>query len=132
MTRIQFFAIFEGIADPFYIDDMKLVTRKTEELVTGVEMQEAGMEPTDFALSQNFPNPFNPITTIAYDLPQACDVTLTIYALTGQFIAVLVDAPQKAGHHTAVFDGSRFANGIYVYRLETERFVETRRMVLLR
>jgi len=88
--------------------------------------------PARYALHQNAPNPFNPSTTIAYDLPQACDVTLTVYTITGQPIAVLVDAPQEAGWHTAIFDGSGVANGVYLYRLGTERFVETRRMMLLK
>lgn len=99
---------------------------------TSVEASEVKAIPSSYALSQNVPNPFNPITTIAYDLPQASNVTLTIYAITGQKVAVLVDGRQEAGHHTVRFDGSGFGTGVYLYRLEAEGLVETRRMLLLK
>ena len=88
--------------------------------------------PQTFALLQTFPNPFNPVTTVSYDLPEASNVTLTIYTITGQKVAVLVDAYQQAGHHRVPFDGSGFATGVYLYRLEAGGFVEARRMVLLK
>jgi len=93
---------------------------------------EAHVLPTEFGLSQNVPNPFNPTTTIAYDLPEGSDVTLILSTITGQKVAVLVDTHQGAGHHTVLFDGSGLANGVYLYRLEAGGFVETRRMVLLK
>ncbi|MFH1009464.1 MAG: T9SS type A sorting domain-containing protein [Candidatus Latescibacterota bacterium] len=88
--------------------------------------------PNQFRLAQNVPNPFNPTTTIAYDIPQAGDVTMTVYTITGQKVAVLVDGHLEAGHHSMLFEGSDFGTGAYLYRLEAEGFVETRRMVLLR
>ena len=88
--------------------------------------------PQTYVLSQNVPNPFNPLTTIAYNLPEASNVTLTIYTITGQKVAVLVDAHQQAGHHRILFDGSGFGTGVYLYHLEAGSFVETRRMVLLK
>ena len=96
------------------------------------EMSEAGVVPRGYTLSQNVPNPFNPITTIAYDLPQASDVALTIYSVTGQKVARLVSAHQEAGHYTVMWDGSGFASGIYLYRLEAGRFAQTRKALLLR
>jgi hypothetical protein len=100
--------------------------------VTAVQEVATSRVPECFALSPNYPNPFNPLTTIAYDLLKVSDVTLTIYTITGQQVAVLVNTHQKAGHHTIRFDGSGFANGVYLYRLEAGGFVETRRMVLLK
>jgi parallel beta-helix repeat protein len=88
--------------------------------------------PSEPRLAQNYPNPFNPVTTIAYGLAEATDVTLTIYTVTGQEIAVVVDAHQEAGHHAALFDASGYANGFYLYRLEAGSFVETKRMLLLK
>jgi len=88
--------------------------------------------PRRFALFQNYPNPFNPITVIPYDLPEAGDVKLTIYTITGRRVATPVSGHQQAGHHRAVWDGTGFANGIYLYRLEAGNFVETRRMLLLK
>lgn len=88
--------------------------------------------PTSPQLEQNCPNPFNPQTTIAYDLPEASDVTLTIYTITGQHMTTLVSAHREPGHYEVVWDDSGFANGVYLYRLEAGNFVETRRMVLLK
>jgi hypothetical protein len=88
--------------------------------------------PTRYALYQNTPNPFNPGTTIAYDLPEGSNVTLTIYSITGQEGITLVSDYHEAGHYEVTWDSSGYGNGVYLYRLETRGFVETRRMVLLR
>ena len=88
--------------------------------------------PDRFSLSQNYPNPSNPTTSIAYSLPEASDVTLTIYAITGQRVATLVSEHQEAGHYVAAWDGMGFGTGVYLYRLEAGDFVETRKALLLR
>ena len=88
--------------------------------------------PETFRLGQNAPNPFNPVTAISYDLPEAGTVTLTVYTAAGQEVATLVRGDQEAGQHTVLFDGSGLANGIYVYRLAAGGAVETRRMVLVK
>jgi len=119
------------VKETFYLEDMKLVAQEPPEPMAVEEASEMKAIPSGYALGQNVPNPFNPLTTIAYELPQASDVMLTIYAITGQKV-VLVDAHQQAGHHTVRFDGSGFGNGVYLYRLETGGFVETRRMLLLK
>ena len=98
---------------------------------TSVEPSEGEAVPSGHALSQNVPNPFNPVTVIAYDLPKAGDVTLRIYNITGQQIATLVSKHQTAGHYQVAWDGAGFANGIYVYRLQAGQFEEARRMLLL-
>lgn len=83
-------------------------------------------------LYPNTPNPFNPSTTLAYELPQAGEVTLTVYSVAGQRVATLVSGYQDAGHYEVTWDGSKCANGMYLYRLETRNFAETRRMVLMK
>jgi len=93
--------------------------------------------PTRYALGQNYPNPFNPTTTIEYALPEAGKVRLTIYNMMGQTVRVLVDRNMPAGYHQTVWDGSdangnKAASGVYLYRLETERTVLTKRMLLLK
>ena len=88
--------------------------------------------PDRYALYPNRPNPFNPFTAIAYDLPKVSDVTLTIYNVTGQQVATLVSRHQEAGRYQVVWDGSGFGNGIYFYRIEAGTFVETKRMVLIK
>ena len=72
------------------------------------------------------------IKIIAYDLAKASDVELAIYNITGQWVATLVSEPQRAGHYQVAWDGSSFGNGVYVYRLTTGEYSETKRMVLLR
>ena len=126
--------IFTGtVRDTFYVDDMKLVAMKPPEPEpVAVEVSEARAIPSGYALSQNYPNPFNPSTTIAYDLPQAADVTLTLYTITGQQVQVLADGHQQAGHHTVDLRGLELATGVYLYRIEAGTFAETRRMLLLR
>ena len=93
--------------------------------------------PERFALYQNYPDPFNADTEILYALPYSCDVILEIYNILGQRVAVLVDGPQPAGYHTVRWDGfdafgRQVATGVYLYRLRTDTFHETRKMVLLR
>ena len=100
---------------------------------TGVsEAQESRAVPSAYALYPNTPNPFNPGTSIAYDLPEAAEVSLSIYNGLGQQIATLVSAQQKPGHYTVSWDAKEWASGMYFYRLEAGSFSETRRMLLLR
>ncbi len=93
---------------------------------------EVSLKPDSYSLSQNVPNPFNPFTIIAYKLPEAAEVMLIIYTITGQRVATLVSGRQEAGHYQVSWDGSGFACGIYLYRLEAGSFTETRKALLLR
>lgn len=88
--------------------------------------------PKSFALHQNFPNPFNPTTTLHYDLPQADSVTLEILDLTGKKIATLVDKQQSAGQYALRFDASALSSGVYVASLRTSRFQKEIKMLLMR
>ena len=97
----------------------------------GVEDEITGL-PTEYALSNAYPNPFNPTTTIEYSLPQSGDVSLIIYNLTGQEVTRLVSEVQQAGYHKVTWDASNFSSGIYFYRLQAGDFVQTRKMMLLK
>ena len=92
----------------------------------------AAMLPDRFALFQNHPNPFNPVTTIAYELAEPGDVTLTIYTVTGQQVSTLVSGHQEVGHYEVRWNGNGFGDGIYLCRLEAGRFAQTKRMLLLK
>jgi flagellar hook assembly protein FlgD len=80
----------------------------------------------------NFPNPFNPTTTIWYSLPTSSHVTLEIYNVLGQRVTLLVDREQGAGAHTAMWDASSAPSGVYFYRLSTSDLTETRKIMLLK
>ncbi len=100
-------------------------------VLTGVS-DRASVLPSKFALYQNYPNPFNPTTTIAYDLPKAAHVTLKIYDVLGEEVATLVDEQKDAGSYKAWFDGSRFASGVYFYRIEAGSFMASKKFVLMK
>lgn len=88
--------------------------------------------PESFELSQNNPNPFNPVTKINYKLRVAGYTKLVVYNVLGQEVSILVSEKQVAGTHQVVFDGSGLTSGVYFYRIESGHFVETKRMVLLK
>jgi hypothetical protein len=88
--------------------------------------------PLNFTLHQNFPNPFNPVTIISYQLPISSHVKLFIYDVLGKEIDVLVNEKQSAGTYQVEWDGSNFPSGIYFYKLTTSEFAETRKMVLVK
>ncbi|MFN0158704.1 MAG: immunoglobulin domain-containing protein [Bacteroidota bacterium] len=98
---------------------------------TPTNAMESGL-PTEFALDQNFPNPFNPSTTIRYALPNDVDVTLTIYDVLGQEVVTLIDGFHVAGRYEAQLHGLNLSSGIYLYRLQAGSFVETRRLTLIK
>lgn len=90
-----------------------------------------GELPTRVELDQNYPNPFNPSTNIQFELDRARSITLTVYDALGQRVQVLVDGEMAAGTHTARFDASGLASGVYYYRLTTGTHQMTRKMLLL-
>ena len=87
--------------------------------------------PETFSLSQNYPNPFNPITTLEFALPVACEWEVAVYNILGQVVENWSDV-SEAGYHTIEWDASRYASGVYLYRLTAGTFSSTRKMVLLK
>ena len=88
--------------------------------------------PTEVALWGNYPNPFNPETTIRYALPQAGKVHLAVYNLLGHEVAVLVDEPKSAGNYTTRFDAGDLPSGAYIYRLQTQDKIMAKTMILVK
>ena len=88
--------------------------------------------PAEFALHAAFPNPFNPSTQIQYALPEATQVTLEVFNSVGQKVMELVNGQKTAGLHTATFDASGLSSGVYLYKITTPSFTETKKMLLIK
>ncbi len=88
--------------------------------------------PATFSLAQNHPNPFNPATTIEFSIPKPAHVELSVYNVSGQLVAVLVDRELPAGAQSLDWNASALASGVYVYRLTTRDYSATRKMILLK
>jgi len=82
-------------------------------------------------LSQNYPNPFNPITTIQFNIPKTSEVSLKIFNVVGEEVTTLVSGQLPAGNYTCEWNGSKVASGVYLYKLESEGYIQTRKMVLM-
>jgi len=98
-------------------------------LITSVEDSE---KPSSFSLSQNFPNPFNPSTTISFSLSHASDVKLKLFDLIGKEVAELVNSKMSAGTHELKFNAENLASGIYIYKLITPAFTDTKKMMFVK
>lgn len=115
--------------DNWFVDDVSI------DLPTGLE--ESAALPTTFAVSRAYPNPFNPSTTINYQLPRAGDVKLVIYNVLGQKVRTLVNQRMEAGFFKSVWNGTNdaaqpVASGIYIYRFEAGDFLKVQKMILLK
>jgi len=88
--------------------------------------------PEKFSLKQNFPNPFNPVTNIRFDLARNGNITLKVYDVLGNLVTTLYDGYKSAGTYNATFEGSGFASGIYFCKLQANGFTDVKRMVLVK
>jgi photosystem II stability/assembly factor-like uncharacterized protein len=122
--------LFAGVGSPFSITG-SVWRRPLSEMLTGIkDMSE--QNPSNFTLEQNYPNPFNPSTDIYFTIPSKGFVTLKVYDLLGREIATLVAGVASAGNHSVRWNASSFSSGIYFYRLQTEKYSETKKLVLIR
>lgn len=88
--------------------------------------------PSKFILEQNYPNPFNPTTQIVYSIPFSSYISLKVYNLLGKEVAKLFEGYRKAGNYKVTFNAVGLASGVYLYRLKTDNFIETKKLVLLK
>ncbi|MCX6165509.1 MAG: T9SS type A sorting domain-containing protein [Ignavibacteriae bacterium] len=100
-------------------------------LASGIGNSNNGI-PNTFELSQNYPNPFNPITKISYQLPFSGLIKISVYDILGREVAILANGYKNAGYYNIEFDGTKFNSGVYFYRLFTDRFVSTKKMILVK
>lgn len=112
-----------SVVGPFYQELVNVPVRVAEGPTTS---------PTAFTLSQNFPNPFNPKTTISYAIPTQTLVTLSVFNTLGQKVAELVNGEKEAGSYSVTFDASGLSSGVYLYRIQAGSFVQTRKLVVVR
>jgi hypothetical protein len=83
-----------------------------------------------YYLQQNYPNPFNPSTKINYGLKKAANVEITVYNILGNKVATLLNGYKPSGNYSVSFDASKFSSGVYLYRIVTGEFIQTRKMIL--
>ncbi len=99
--------------------------------ILGVSERPSGV-PDVYSLYQNYPNPFNPVTTISYSLAGRGHVSLKVYDMLGKEVASLIDTDQPAGNYETQFDGSQLSSGVYYYRLISDNFVQTKKLMLVK
>ncbi|MBK7500549.1 MAG: T9SS type A sorting domain-containing protein [Ignavibacteriales bacterium] len=99
---------------------------------TPLDVDDESVLPKEFTLYQNNPNPFNPTTTISFQLPITSQVTLKVYDILGNEVAILVNENKPVGSYEVMFDASRLSSGMYFYRLDTKNFSQVRKMILLK
>jgi len=115
------------------IDEVRISNIARYQIIpVGVRNIPENSPPSILVLGQNFPNPFNPSTTIRWQQPETGLVTLIIYDVLGREVATLVNEESSAGEHETVFDALRLSSGIYFYQLQSGEFIKTKKMILLK
>lgn len=115
-----------------YIALARLTGTTTNSLTSTVDVKLDVPKAKTFLMEQNYPNPFNPATTIRYSIPENSFVTLKVYNALGKEVAVLANDYKSAGYYQATFNASELSSGIYFYTLNTGKFTETRKMILMK
>jgi hypothetical protein len=88
--------------------------------------------PEEYALGENYPNPFNPVTKIPYSLAKTSEVHLVLYDHLGRQVQTLIDEVQSPGTHEAIFDAQNMASGIYFYQLRAGSYINLKKMILIK
>ena len=100
-------------------------------IISGIK-KNTNIPPLNFSVSQNFPNPFNPVTNIKLELPQSAEIIFRVYNIAGQLVFEDRYANVLPGSYTISFDGSRLSSGVYYYSVTAGRYFQTKSMVLLK
>lgn len=117
----------DGATQPFLLRGCRIngVTYGTVDVE-----EEPKTVPSEFVLFQNYPNPFNPTTTINYQLPENGFVTIKIYDMLGKEIATLVNENKSAGYYKVEFNASKLTSGVYIYTINANNFIQSKKMLL--
>ena len=111
-------------ADVFIMGRENPTTAADEQIIPSIN--------TNAILHQNFPNPFNPQTTISYSLSNPSDVSLSIYNIKGELVETLINENQQVGDHSIVWDAEDVSSGIYLYQIKTDETTETKKCVIMK
>ena len=98
----------------------------------GIQISELDNIPKTYSLSQNYPNPFNPTTNIEFNLQKMSVVSLKVFNILGEELATLVSDRLSVGSYSYEWDATKYASGVYLYRLETDNFVDIKKMILIK
>jgi hypothetical protein len=112
--------------------DFWIMKFKVDTTINGIDFVTGAKVPESFVLKQNYPNPFNSTTIIEYSLPSAQFVSIKIFDLLGQELTTIVEGYQLAGNHKVNFNGKYMSSGIYIYKLQTNGFTNSKKIVLLK
>ena len=129
-----YWALTSETGDEMVLDGIgEIVVPSAERFI----LERKAVVPLVFTLHQNFPNPFNPTTTLKYDLPEENHVTLTVYDMLGRMVTQLVNTNQKAGFKSVQWNatdmhGNPVSAGVYLYQIQAGEFMKTKKMVLLK
>jgi hypothetical protein len=129
-SMVVYYALSFGNDQTEMLDNMDLAVAKYQN-ITAVA-RENNLVPESFVLSQNFPNPFNPATKISFSVPSRQNVILKVYNSLGQEVSELVNAEMSPGNYTVDFNASSLSSGVYFYKISTEDFSLTKKMLLLK
>jgi hypothetical protein len=127
---VFYVALAYGVNEAAMLASLEQAQQKYNQL-TSVESDLSNI-PSDFVLEQNYPNPFNPATQISFGLPQRSNVVLKVFNTLGQVVTELVNESLEAGKHSYNFDASKLSSGIYIYSLQTNSRLITKKMTLLK
>jgi hypothetical protein len=137
IIRIDFFS--EGLAEGNYVGEVNITSNGGNKSIPlnirvdkTVKAEEIVQNSYDFKLEQNYPNPFNPITRIEFQIPQKENVEIKIYDITGREVTTLINEVKNPGTYSVSFDGSKYASGVYFYRIKTGEYISSRKLVLLK
>ena len=119
------YTVFAGYAGPLRWDS-------TSVSISVTDVGENHSNPTEYRLYDNYPNPFNPSTTIRYSLPEAAFTSIKIYDVVGNEVAVAVNEMKTAGTHQVTYNATSLSSGVYYYTIQAGSFKETRKMILMK
>lgn len=128
-SKTYYFAVATGNSKSALVNNMNLAVQKYTS-ITSIGRENSN--PTDYNLSQNFPNPFNPETSIKFSIPEKEFVSLKIFNALGQEVATPVNKELEAGIYNVKFDGMGLTSGFYLYTIKAGNFVQTKKMILIK